>query len=273
MVVIGTSYSKIIERHSVNLESLNANFSSYLYMRVAGLRELAAYVAKRDRNLGPSWEDVRDKAFGYMSTVDTYKEDFHTIWPKGDFSGTTLAQFQTSFESQPQRLDKALVAVSSMRGFLAAMKVDINLFDWIRIRPAIYVIDGLNVHGLHLLETFCPQTYQDLLSVLKHITNQSFQGGVTVLDGAVRAQLFSIAQRQPVTYFTASLIYKLLEKYNAATGLQIRAAQNRPEIKKMTGRMACSTDERICVLTGKRGDRPTFNQADYLALASHHRTA
>lgn len=268
MVAASGDIAELVELHDVSLDHLNKNFSPYLFTRVAGLRELASHIAREHPKLGKNWLTIRNKARGFMDDIPSIEAVCLDLWPKGDFTSTTDAQFNSAFEGEPLRLDKALVITLALWLFVEDKKLDVNFKAWVRIRPAIYVIEGLNTAYLHLLEEHCPRIFKGLNRMLRRMSLLSYKGEQSVPGNAAKAQLISVAQQQPFTHFTTSLIYKFLQANDAHHGLSVRSVKNRPEITKLTGRKACSTTERLCVLVDEKRKRPTFNQAEYLALAA-----
>jgi len=117
-------------------------FGTFRWFYVAGLREVAALANTRNIQ---AIKDCRSHA------LNSVPDEWRDAMPDGEFSKFNPTQIRDAKQFDPIRFDKALMVVLALEEFARMHRglANVDIYEFVEIRPSVFQIDGLNPDALH----------------------------------------------------------------------------------------------------------------------------
>ena len=187
------------------------NFAPYWYTYVVGYRTLVQRLLVAEKAFPNPKSALRYVSGQSELAIGRVPRSWKTRFESRDWDECTDSQVSKAYAGEPLRLDKACLAIKSLHlafvGAVPAYAAQHDLYAELRLRPAIYVLRGLEAAEIEVLRPKRPKSVgEHHLAVVERICSESAEKQGAALTQKVKNYLAMVADGYPVTYANARFI-------------------------------------------------------------------
>jgi hypothetical protein len=179
-------------------------------------------------------------------------EGWKTRFPDGDWATCNATQIGRACEAQPVRFDKACQAVKTLELAFARASSPIlhgiDIYRFIQLRPAIFVLRDLDDKGRALLRrnNLTPEEQTLFDGLVQRLCPADGRDEELNRREKAKAFLFQAADGYAMTWVNAKAIKKYLREGGVSL-VRIEILTDRTDKGRMTGKKNCNTSESFFV--------------------------